>query len=176
MTDSKIENVIGALALAFADTLQRDAQAEAPEAGPAAAAVTLIGHVPGLSIERLRRALSLSHSGAVRLIDRLVAEGLAARFAAPDDHRAVALRLTPLGETTCNAILSARQSGLASALAVLDPQEVQEFGKLAAKVLRGLVGSEDQAYRICRLCNYIACLECPVEAELSLAMATPDTR
>ncbi|TGP21592.1 MULTISPECIES: MarR family transcriptional regulator [unclassified Mesorhizobium] len=175
MTDSKIENVIGALALAFADTLQRDAQAEAPEAGPAAAAVTLIGHVPGLSIERLRRALSLSHSGAVRLVDRLVAEGLAARFAAPD-HRAVALRLTPLGETTCNAILSARQSGLASALAVLDPQELQEFGKLAAKVLRGLVGNEDQAYRICRLCNYIACLDCPVEAELSMALATPDTR
>lgn len=176
MVDSKIENVVGALALAIADTLQRDAQAKAPEPGPAAAAVTLIGHVPGLSIERLRRALSLSHSGAVRLVDRLVAEGLAARSAAPDDHRAVALRLTPLGETTCHAILSARQTGLASALAVLNSEELQEFGKLAAKLLRGLVGSEDRAYRICRLCNYSACLECPVEAELAMAAAIPDIR
>ncbi|TIM09992.1 MAG: MarR family transcriptional regulator [Mesorhizobium sp.] len=167
MTDSRIENVIGALAVAFADILQRDAQAKAPEPGPAASAITLIGHVPGLSIERLRRALSLSHSGTVRLVDRLVAEGLAARFSAPDDHRAVALRLTPLGETTCSAILSARQKGLASALAVLSQEELQEFGNLAAKLLRGLVSTEDHAYRICRLCNYTACLDCPVEAELA---------
>jgi len=167
MTDSNIENVIGALALALADTMQRDAQANAPEPGPAAAAITLIGHVPGLSIERLRRALSLSHSGAVRLVDRMAADGLVARFSARDDLRAVELRLTPLGETTCNAILSARQTGLASALTVLSPEEFQEFGRLAAKLLRGFVSTEDHAYRICRLCNYTACLECPVAAELA---------
>lgn len=166
MTDSKIENVVGALALAVADTLQKNAQAEAPE-GAAAAAITLIGHVPGLSIEKLRRALSLSHSGAVRLVDRSVAEGLAERVPALDDRRAVALKLTPRGEATCEAILSARQSGLASALATLDPQELQQFGELAAKVLRGLVTSEDHAFRFCRLCNYSACVDCPVDAALA---------
>lgn len=167
MADSKIENVFGALALAISDALQRNAQAEAPEPGAAAAAITLIGHMPGLSIERLRRALSLSHSGTVRLVDRLVAEGLAVRVAAPDDGRAVALSLTVLGETTCAAILSARQNGLASALAILSSEELQQFGELAAKVLRGLVSNEDHAYRFCRLCNYTVCLDCPVEAELT---------
>ena len=167
MADSKIENVFGALALAVTDALQRNAQGEAPEPGVATAAITLMAHVPGLSIEKLRRALSLSHSGAVRLVDRLVADGLAVRVAAPDDGRAVALRLTGLGETSCAAILSARQDGLASALAILSAEELRQFGELAAKILRGLVGSEDHAYRFCRLCNNTICLDCPVDAALA---------
>jgi DNA-binding MarR family transcriptional regulator len=168
MNDRKIENIVGALALALVDRLQNDAQAEAPEPGPAAAAIALIGHAPGLSIERLRRAIALSHSASVRLIDRLVEDGLVVRIAAANDRRAVALKLTPLGEDTCAAILSARQGGLAEALAALAPSERAQLGELAEKLLRALVRTEDRAYRTCRLCNYTVCVDCPVNDELAL--------
>jgi DNA-binding MarR family transcriptional regulator len=166
MKTSKIENVVGALALALVDGLQHDAQSQAPEPGPAAAALALIGHAPGLSIERLRRAVALSHSAAVRLVDRLAADGLVVRIAAANDRRAVALRLTPLGETACAAIPSARQGGLARALATLAPAELEAFGATAEKLLRALVRDEDKAYRTCRLCNYTVCIDCPVNDEL----------
>jgi DNA-binding MarR family transcriptional regulator len=175
MADAKTENVVGALALALVDTLQRDAQTQAPEPGPAAAAVALIGHAPGLSIERLRRALALSHPGAVRLVDRLVADGLVVRVPAETDRRAVALKLTELGDTTCSAILSARQGGLSAALRSLTAEEAAMFGKLAEKVLRGLIRREDHAYRTCRLCNWTVCLDCPVNDELRL-IATEGAR
>ena len=166
MDRPRIENVIGALALALVDRLQSDAQAQAPEPGPAAAALALIGHAPGLSIERLRRAVALSHSAAVRLVDRLAADGLVMRIAAANDGRAVALKLTELGEATCAAILNGRQSGLTGALATLAPAELEAFGALAEKLLRGLVGDVDKAYRTCRLCNYTVCVDCPVNDEL----------
>ncbi len=167
MDEAKIENLVGALALALVDRLQADAQALAPEPGPAAAAVALIGHAPGLSIERLRRAVALSHSAAVRLVDRLVADGLVQRITAANDRRAVALRLTPLGETQGAAILAARQGGLAEAMAALSPDERQQFGTLAEKLLRALVRTPDRAYRSCRLCNYRACVDCPVDDTLA---------
>lgn len=167
MTGAKIENILGALALALVDRLQADAQSQAPEPGPAAAAIALIGHAPGLSIERLRRAVALSHSAAVRLVDRLVADGLVVRIAAANDRRAVALRLTPLGEASCAAILSARQGGLAEALQSIAHEERQELGRLAEKLLRSLVRTEDRAYRTCRLCNYSVCADCPVNDELA---------
>ena len=167
MTDAKIENVVGALVLALSDALHQGAQDRAPEPGPAAAAITLLGHEPGMPIERLRRALRLSHPGAVRLVDRLVADGLLVRQASPKDRRAVALHLTEAGERSCAAILAARQGSVASALQVLSPVERESLGVLAEKLLGGLVRDADQAYSICRLCDQGACDECPVDAALT---------
>ncbi|RYF54490.1 MAG: MarR family transcriptional regulator, partial [Comamonadaceae bacterium] len=79
MTDEKLVNLFGALALAVADDLLAEAQKQAPEPGPAAAAVSLLRHEPGMSIDQLRRGLSLSHPGAVRLVDRLAGDGLVER-------------------------------------------------------------------------------------------------
>ncbi|WP_207480936.1 MarR family winged helix-turn-helix transcriptional regulator [Arenibaculum pallidiluteum] len=166
MRDPRIENIAGALSLAIADELLRAAESRAPEAGSAAAALTLLGHVPGLPIERLRRALGLSHPGAVRLVDRLQADGLVARQPSERDRRAVALVLTPEGEKACAAILAARQGTLARALAALSPEERAVFGRLAEKMLRAALQSEEHAYTVCRLCDPGACTDCPVDAEL----------
>ncbi|WP_407527251.1 MarR family winged helix-turn-helix transcriptional regulator [Methylobacterium oryzisoli] len=165
--DARRENVIGALALALADAMLREAQAQAPEAGPAAAALALLGHEPGLPIERLRRSLGLSHPGAVRLVDRLADDGLVVREPSRLDRRAVALRLTPAGEATCRAIITSRDGAITRALTTLTMQERQTFGDLAEKLLRGFVADLDHAYAICRLCDYEACTDCPVEGELS---------
>lgn len=166
MSKDAIENVVGALALALADNIRRAADARAPEPGQAAAAINLVRFDPGIGIERLRRALGLSHPGAVRLVDRLVEDGMIVRGAASHDRRAVALSLTKSGEDIARAIAEERQSGLSRALAALAPDERASLGALAGKLLRNLVGDEDDAYATCRLCDRDVCEDCPVDAEL----------
>jgi MarR family transcriptional regulator, negative regulator of the multidrug operon emrRAB len=166
MDDKRTENIVGALALALADTLLDGAAGEAPEPGHAAAAIALLRHEPGMPIERLRRALSLSHPGAVRLADRLAASGLVERRPAAHDRRSVALHLTPEGEHSCTRILATRHDRLARALAVLSPGERATLARLTEKLLASFVEDERQAYAVCRLCDTAACADCPVETAL----------
>lgn len=162
MKNMKLENSVGALSLAIADAIHQSTQKEAPEVGPAAAALALLGHEPGMSIERLRRSLGLSHPGAVRLVDRLVLEGVVERKQAKADRRAVALYLTTAGSANCASVLSVRQERIAHVLEVLDPAEREIFGRLTEKLLNSLVKDLDQAYSICRLCDPASCTNCPV--------------
>lgn len=168
MIDNKIENVAGALALAISDDLLRAAEAEAPEPGQAAAAIALLAHAPRMPIEKLRRALGLSHPGTVRLIDRLEKQGLVLRGPSDVDGRAVALTLTREGKKRCRAILRARKGVLERAMQSLTPAEKTLFGRLADKLLRAVLRSEDHAWAMCRLCDDGICTECPVEAELRI--------
>ena len=163
----KLENIIGALSLAVSDAVHVSTQEKAPEVGPAAAAIALLGHEPGMSIERLRRALRLSHPGAVRLVDRLVAEGVVERRQAETDRRAVALHLTSVGMGSCALVLAVRHERIARALEVLDPNEREILGQLTEKLLRSLVRDLDQAYSVCRLCDASVCIDCPVAAGLA---------
>jgi len=163
----KLENTIGALSFAISDAIHHSTQEEAPEAGPAAATLALLNHEPGMSIERLRRSLGLSHPGAVRLVDRLVSEGVVERRQAENDRRAVALYLTPAGNATCASVLAARQTRVADALELLDPTEREILGRLTEKLLKGLVKDLDHAYSVCRLCDAAACPDCPVEGALN---------
>jgi DNA-binding MarR family transcriptional regulator len=167
MTNDRTVNIVGALALAVADALLREAEGKAPEPGPAAAAISLLLHEPGMSVDKLRRALGLSHPGAVRLVDRLAADGVVVRKSSEHDGRAVALYLTDAGRKTCAKIRAARRGSLAKMLDVLDADERATLGKLTEKMLRGVVESVDHAYSVCRLCDEVACANCPVDAALS---------
>lgn len=158
--------MIGALALAIADEVQRSVQQHTPEEGPAAAALALLANEPGVTIVRLRSAVGLSHPGAVRLVDRLVDEGVFERRPALHDRRAVALHLTPAGMRMADAVTKAKASVLERALARCTPAEAQVMTGLAAKMLGGLVRDADHGYAVCRFCVFDACEDCPVDAEL----------
>lgn len=164
------ENIIGAFALAVADGISRDVSAPLGLSVTAAAAIALIGYAPGCSIEGIRGFLRLSHSGAVRLVDRLVEADLAERVPAPADGRVVALKLTSGGAEAWATILSARQGGLTAILNVLSDDEIATLSALAGKVLGAVVRTSDDARHLCRLCNYRICSNCPVEAGLTPAM------
>ncbi|MYZ43334.1 MarR family winged helix-turn-helix transcriptional regulator [Schauerella aestuarii] len=166
MNDEKLVNIFGALALAVADDLLAEAQTEAPEAGPAAAAISLLRHEPGMSIDQLRRGLPLSHPGTVRLVDRLAEDGLVMRQTSERDRRAVALSLTQAGESACSKIRAARGESVGRALSALNAKERATFGVLVEKMLSTLVRGEDHCYAVCRLCDETACKECPVSAAL----------
>lgn len=171
MTEEKIENLVGALALALADDILNTAQRHIALSSPAAA-ITLISHAPGMTIDELSRALGLSHPGTVRLVDRLVRDRLMLRSRSEHDGRAVALTLTPDGEEVCQRVLSSRQNALNHALAGLDRSDRDTLSRLAETMLRSIVKDADHAAVICRLCDPSICSECPVEAELTVRLTS----
>src|SRR4051812_31178859 len=110
-------NVVGAAALALADAM-RAAEERGGGHGAAAPAalVALDGLLAGATIGRVARVCGLSHSGAVRLADRLVAGRLLERRRG-GDGRAVALVLTPAGRRAAARIRAQREAAVESALA-----------------------------------------------------------
>ncbi|MBO6816412.1 MAG: winged helix DNA-binding protein [Rhizobiaceae bacterium] len=75
----------------------------------ACAAIVKVGTEPDKPIDHLRKALSLQHSSAVRLIKRLETQGLLDRNRGyGGDMRHVRLTLTPAGEECLAKIVSAR--------------------------------------------------------------------
>ncbi|MBC8863189.1 MarR family transcriptional regulator, partial [Escherichia coli] len=65
-----------------------------------------------LTIDALARQLMLVHSSAVRLAERMVQEGLAAREPG-DDKRTVVLTLTEAGHDAVQQVLAARGTAIA---------------------------------------------------------------
>lgn len=168
MTFSRYANIIGALALGLADDIVESATADTMLSGAEAAALALIGYEPGITINGLRAGLALSHPGTVRLVDRLDAAGLVTRVRHLDDGRAVALELTPNGRAASAAIIARRDSAVIRGLTALSPEEQGMMGALAAKMLRAMLRDEAHAYRVCRLCHFDRCLDCPVSDELEV--------
>lgn len=157
-------NLVGALGLALADRL---AEAAAPVGGSSAAAalVTLYDRGAGSTIDALARVLGLSHSGAVRLADRLAAAGLLERRRGAD-QRSASLHLTPAGRRTARRVLAGRAANVHSVMGLLTADQQRELGELAAAILGGLGARPDAERRLCRLCDLDACGrsrgECPV--------------
>jgi MarR family transcriptional regulator, negative regulator of the multidrug operon emrRAB len=112
MTD-RTTNLLGAAALAITDRIGEDMRRLLDRTGEAGAAIVVLGYAPGLSVEILRQVLGLSHPGAVRLIDRLAADGHVERRKAADG-RAVALHLTAEGNALRTKLMERRLDRLGS--------------------------------------------------------------
>jgi MarR family transcriptional regulator, negative regulator of the multidrug operon emrRAB len=162
MTTERTINLLGALSQAVTDRVRAVVESEVGHSGETPAALTLIGHEPGLSIDVLCKILNLSHSGAVRLIDRLQSDGLVERRKGTDG-RAVALFLTETGETLRVDILKRREAALMPILAVLSVQDQKRLTALLEKLLSKLPQTETEAFSICRLCDEGVCQNCPME-------------
>lgn len=158
--DRAVANVTGALAVAVTDRLDADSRA--------AALITLLER-GALTIEWLRRIVGLSHSAAVRLVDRLADEELVRRREGPD-RRSVSIALTPRGRRTATRLRSERESLLVGLLTPLDAEERRTLLALADKLLGGLESGRWEARLTCRLCDHGACARaggCPVDRAAS---------
>jgi len=175
MNETRDRNIFGAFALMIGDDIVRATSSRAPEAGPAASALALLAHKPGLSIRMLAVGVGLSHAGTVRLVDRLVSEGLIERRGHATDGRTRSLYLTPTGETASDGVLAARDQVIAEGLSILNPTEMKVLSDIAERVLRARLESLDQSYRICRLCCYEGCTNCPIDDELHQRGADRET-
>jgi len=166
MDGTRDRNIFGAFALMISDDIVRASSSRAPEAGPAASALALLAHKPGLSIRMLAVGVGLSHAGTVRLVDRLAFEGLIERRDHSTDGRTRSLYLTSAGEVASDQVLAARDQVIAEGLSALDPSEMKILSEIAERVLRARLENLDQSYRICRLCCYEGCTNCPIDDEL----------
>lgn len=131
--------------------------------GETPAALVVIGHGTAPSNEQLRSVLGLSHPGTVRLVDRLVADGLVERRKA-QDRRAVALRLTERGHAIRDELLEGRFAAVRPLLATLTDNEKDQLSRLLGKMLIATDPADDERRRLCRLCDTNVCTECPIPA------------
>jgi len=114
--------------------------------------------------------LGLTHSGAVRLVDRLAEIGLVNR-AAGRDRRTTAITLTDIGRDMAAQITAARITVLERALAGLNEADRATLDRLAGSVLVSLKRGPGATRWICRLCDTNACGrytdDCPLGREAS---------
>ncbi len=160
MQPSNVANILGAFALRMSDEILTETADSESDASSIAALVHLSKY-SGSSIEDLRAPLRLSHSGCVRVVDRLVSKKLIERRVA-EDSRAVALLPTRKGRAVVEAALARREERLVRALQPLSKPEQELLADLMARVLTSEVQTVSSALRACRLCDYGACQECPV--------------
>jgi MarR family transcriptional regulator, negative regulator of the multidrug operon emrRAB len=170
-------NLLGALCLAVADRLEEATRSAAALGGSAPAALAALDtFLDGSSIDTVRKPLGLSHSAAVRLVDRLAATGLVRRGAG-EDGRSVRVFLTPAGRRSASEVQRGRGRALAAVLAPLDAAEREQLTRLQEKLLAGLTSGRADARRICRLCDADACGHkegrCPVTRAADRAEASP---
>lgn len=160
---ARLANLLGALATGISDRIRLAVAEQTSLGGEAAAALIVIGHAAGLSIDQLGRVLKLSHPGTVRVVDRLVAAGLAERKPALSDRRALALQLTPAGETERSAVLEGRRAAIAAVLGHVAPKAYPVLEELVENMLASLPCDATSAMSVCRFCNQHACPNCPME-------------
>ena len=157
---ANVANLLGSLAILLADEMSDSASRE--HSPTASAAILVLDKYPGASVEELRGPLALSHSGCVRLVDRLEGEGYVERRAGAD-ARAVAISLTRKGRDAAALARARREEVLLSAVSTLTREEQEVLGGLATKLLDRNVVVPRTAMRTCRLCDYDACVSCPMQ-------------
>jgi MarR family transcriptional regulator, negative regulator of the multidrug operon emrRAB len=161
-------NLLGATVLGLFDELRTVVERQTGRSGESGAALVVLGHQPGLSNEALSRLLGLTHTGSVRLIDRLVIDGLVERRASKADRRGVALFLTSVGEAVRREVLAERETLMTSLTRRLAPDEQARLADLLAKLLQGVARDDTHKLRICRLCDGDACGNCPIHVPVGV--------
>lgn len=156
-------NLLGVVGLAVADRIEETARGILSHAGETPAAVVVIGYGTGPSNDQLRRILRLSHPGAVRLVDRLVTDGLVERREGRD-KRAIALYLTDRGEALREELLRGRLATIRPLLKPLTGPEQKTFAALLHKILYSMETTNLERYTLCRLCDNRVCTDCPIPA------------
>lgn len=163
MTD-RTANLLGAVGLAVVDLIGEAARDVLGRAGETPAALVVIGYGTEPSNEQLRRILGLSHPGSVRLVDRLVADGLVERRKGRD-KRAIALHLTERGAALREELLKERLAAIQPLLSALTRAEEEVFDALLRKMLAAAGTTSLKRCALCRLCDNRACTDCPIPAD-----------
>lgn len=156
-------NLLGVVGLAVADRIEDTARDILNHAGETPAALVVIGYGFGPSNDQLRRILCLSHPGTVRLVDRLVADGLVERHEGRD-RRTIALYLSERGMALREELLKGRLVAIRPLLASLTSVERETLAALLHKMLSSMETTDLERRTLCRLCDKRVCRDCPIPA------------
>jgi len=162
LVDAYTHNLLGAFAVAWSDA--QSAAMAAVGLDPSELAALLAVHArPGSTVEAVAVTAGLTHSGGVRVVDRLSEAGCVERRGGRDG-RTVAIHCTREGLRRASLALSLRREALREAAGGLTQRELAEFRRLVKKFLARLPRRRADAWRICRLCDHRVCTgsDCPV--------------
>jgi DNA-binding MarR family transcriptional regulator len=164
---SRVANRLGAVSLTLGDGIREATEAATGLGGGLPAAlVSLREWADGSPVEVLAGAMRVSHSRAVRVVDRLEADGLARRESDPVDGRRALVRLEPAGRELAERALEARARVLQLAVAKLDAADVRDLERVLGALLDATTVDVRAAMGTCRLCDAHACGhydgDCPV--------------
>jgi DNA-binding MarR family transcriptional regulator len=171
-----VANRLGAVALTLSDSIREATETATGMAGAVPAAlVSLREWADGRSVDVLAEVMRVSHSRAVRVVDRLEAAGLARRESDSSDRRRALVWLEPAGRKLADRALDARSQVLLDAVAGLDAAQVSDLGRVAEALLDTTTVDVRAARETCRLCDAHACghyrRACPVTRAADRARA-----
>ncbi|WP_175843973.1 MarR family winged helix-turn-helix transcriptional regulator [Burkholderia arboris] len=164
MRKQRLNNLLGALALALNDRIEDAIAHETGMHGSIADALVLLSQAHTLTIDALARQLMLVHSSAVRLAERMAQEGFVEREPG-EDKRTVVLTLTEAGHDAVQQVLAARGSAISDVTRTLTPEQCAQLMPICEQLVGALAGDMQHAIRVCRLCDEDACdlRRCPSE-------------
>jgi DNA-binding MarR family transcriptional regulator len=164
--DARLANLLGAAAIGITDRLQDAARdAAGLDGSDPTALIALLDFSPHGTIEALSQICGLTHSGAVRLVNRLVAAGHVSRDPG-SNARSVAVTLTAAGRKVALRLRAARHEALAETMAGLTRSQRAELAKAcetligalrADRLARRATGESPAGGALCRLCDFGAC-------------------
>ena len=125
--DDRLANLLGVVATGLADRMQ-DASRDAAGLGGSdpAALITLLDFSPSGTVQTLSQICGLTHSGGVRLVNRLAEAGYVTRGAGPN-ARSVTVSLTPAGRAVALDLRAARHEAIAAMMAELTASQRAEL-------------------------------------------------
>ena len=164
--DARLVNLLGAAALGLSDAVgERVSAAAGLDAVAATALVAMLDFTPAGSVTRLSQVTGLTHSGAVRLVDRLVRAGYVDRWPGPD-ARSRAISLTASGRGVAQRARRARRASIEQVIAELGDSQRESLAEFAADLVDRLAtlrlqararGRPPEGGALCRLCDFRAC-------------------
>jgi len=164
--DARLLNLVGALAIGVTDRSVGDVALSAGlDASAAAALVALLDLARAGSVQRLSQLVGISHSGTVRLVNRLTQSGLVER-APGADRRSVSVRLSRRGGALARRIRAQRREAISDSLQGLTERQRAELAVICDVVITNLTGDrlaqrsagrQPSGGALCRMCDPREC-------------------
>jgi DNA-binding MarR family transcriptional regulator len=164
--DARLANLLGALATGLTDGMHEATSGAAQlDDAAATALIALLDFSPRGSVQTLSQVLGLTHSGAVRLVDRLVSAGYVARTPGRD-ARSQSPVLTRTGARVAQRVRIAREGAIARPLRTLSAIERATLTELCERLVGAVTkqrldqraaGFTPAGGALCRMCDFAVC-------------------
>lgn len=163
---ARLANLLGAVAIGITDATVGDVGTDADlDSTASAALVTMLDLARSSSVQTLSQLIGLTHSGAVRLVNRLAAAGLVARTPGPD-ARTVTVAPTRRGRRIARQIRDGRYMAIAGVLSGLTEHQCEQLSTACELLIANLTsarlgartaGKLPPGGALCRMCDPVAC-------------------
>ncbi len=163
--DARLANLLGAVATGLTDRVADTVDTTVLDSRAQLALVALLDFSPKGSVHTLSQVVGLTHSGTVRLVDRLVATGYVHRGPGADD-RSVTIGLTRAGRTVANRVRDRRQDAITDAMTGLSDRQRDDLARACEIIIANLTrerldrrtaGERPSGGALCRMCDFAAC-------------------